>query len=387
MVATPRSELRRSDFDFYLPDALIARHPLPRRDESRLLVLERTTGAVRHLKFSDLPELLDPKDVLVVNDTRVLPARIHGRKVGTGGKVELLLVEPVAAADPGGVGPRVPHPPGRLWRAMAQASKAIKPGARIALSAPPSPSSLPSPLPADPDPRMQELLEMAPLIRVVSVEGDGFVVVELPVDVEALVLAFGTIPLPPYLGRVAEPEDAERYQTIYASFEKAQSVAAPTAGLHFTPQIFASLHARGIDRAEITLHVGPGTFLPIRAESLSEHRMHGERFEVGDVAAAKIAHAQANGHRVVAVGSTSTRVLEAIGRPIRAGRGTTDLFIRPGHVFANVDALLTNFHLPCSTLLVLVAAFADYATVMNAYAEAVREGYRFFSYGDAMLIL
>ncbi|MCB9654161.1 MAG: tRNA preQ1(34) S-adenosylmethionine ribosyltransferase-isomerase QueA [Deltaproteobacteria bacterium] len=411
MAAASKPELRRSDFDFHLPEALIARYPLERRDGSRLLVLDRSTGALRHCRFSDLPQLLDPHDVLVVNDTKVLPARFHGRKAVTGGKVELLLVEPIGGGDEAGrvdgVGVRVgadsrarpgAHPPGetrRFWRAMAQASKAIKPGTRILLS--PRASSVSSSPPSTPSLRTSSLPFAAdadiatsaalPEVRVVSVEGDGFVVVELPADAESLAQDFGTIPLPPYLGRSAEPDDTQRYQTIYASSDKAQSVAAPTAGLHFTPEVFEALRARGIGRAEVTLHVGPGTFLPMRAESLDEHRMHGERFEVGEEAAAQIAATQASGHRVVAVGSTSTRVLEAMGRPIRAGRGSTDIFIRPGHAFSNVDALLTNFHLPCSTLLVLVAAFADHAMIMNAYAEAVREGYRFFSYGDAMLIL
>jgi S-adenosylmethionine:tRNA ribosyltransferase-isomerase len=282
----------------------------------------------------------------VVNDSKVLAARLFGQKP-TGGRVEILLVEPIDA-------------PGLRWRAMAQASKAIRPGQSI---------------------------ELAPgvVVQVVEDEREGFFVLDLPEPGEELARRFGQLPLPPYLGRGAEPIDQERYQTIFAVEQQARSVAAPTAGLHFTKHLLGRLEARGIGRSELTLHVGPGTFLPVRHETIELHRMHKERWAVGEASAVRIARAKSEG-RVVAVGTTSVRVLETLGLPVRAGEGATDLFIRPGFEFEVVDAMVTNFHLPRSTLLMLVAAFAGRETILAAYAEAVREGYRFFSYGDAMVI-
>jgi S-adenosylmethionine:tRNA ribosyltransferase-isomerase len=221
---------------------------------------------------------------------------------------------------------------------------------------------------------------------VIAEEGEGFVVLELPAPAAELAARFGEIPLPPYLGRPPVPEDRARYQTVFARGEE-RSVAAPTAGLHFTPELLDVLASRGIERAEITLHVGPGTFLPVRVEDIEKHRMLPERFEVSAEAAAKIEAARARGGRVIAVGTTATRVLESIGVPARAAAGATDLFIKPGHSFRAIDALITNFHLPRSTLIMLVSAFAGRERILAAYREAMALNYRFFSYGDAMLIL
>ena len=281
----------------------------------------------------------------------MIPARLVGRKA-SGGKVELLLCEPLE----GGLG--------RRWRALGQASKAIRAGAVLAfdgLSA-----------------------------RVDEAEGEGFYLVTLDREgaaLEAALARAGRIPLPPYIRRAPDAEDAVRYQTIWA--RSPGSAAAPTAGLHFTPGLIERLEARGVRRTAVTLHVGPGTFLPIRGDALEGHRMHAERYEVSPEAAAAVAAARARGGRVVAVGTTSVRTLESAWRDgaVQPGPGRTELFVRPGHAFRAVDALVTNFHLPRSTLLVLVCAFGGTARVLDAYREAVAARYRFFSYGDAMLLL
>ncbi len=328
------------EFDYQLPEELIAQEPLPERDASRLLVLPRRSGPVRHARVRDLPDLLRAGDVLVVNDARVIPARLHGRKEGTGGKVELLLVEPLAGGD---------------WLALGQASKPLREGARV------------------------EVLGSA--IEIVQVREGGELVVRLPVRGDALwsfLERAGEVPLPPYIRHAPGETDRERYQTVFA--RERGAVAAPTAGLHFTPALIEALGARGIAVARITLHVGPGTFLPVRARRVEDHRMHRERYFVP----AETAQALARAGRVVAVGTTALRTLEAsAGRP---GPGATDLFITPGYDFQVVDALFTNFHLPKSTLLMLVAAFAGLDRIRAAYREAIAERYRFFSYGDAMLI-
>ncbi len=339
-----------STFDFPLPEELIAQAPVSPRDASRLLHLPRG-GGLEHRVFAELPALLSPGDLLVSNDTRVIPARLLGRKE-SGGKVEVLLCEPLA----GGLG--------RAWRAMGQASKPIRPGAVLSfdgLSA-----------------------------RVDAALGDGFYDITLDREGEALEAALaraGRIPLPPYISRAATSEDAERYQTIWA--REPGSAAAPTAGLHFTPGLVEALERRGVARASVTLHVGPGTFLPVRGDDLDQHRMHGERYQVPPEAAAAWAACRARGGRVVAVGTTSVRTLESAFRDgaVQAGAGRTELFIRPGHPFGAVDGLVTNFHLPRSTLLVLVCAFGGTERVLAAYREAVSRRYRFFSYGDAMLLL
>jgi S-adenosylmethionine:tRNA ribosyltransferase-isomerase len=342
--------MKLSDFDYDLPEALIAQEPVSPRDASRLLVVP-PAGSLDHRRFTELDALLAPGDLLVFNDTKVIPARLVGRKT-TGGKVELLLCEPLE----GGLG--------RRWRAMGQASKPIRPGALVELD--------------------------GLTARVEAEEGEGFYVVALDRDGEALEAALaraGRIPLPPYIRREPGPEDRERYQTIWA--RAAGSAAAPTAGLHFTEALLARLDARGVQRTAVTLHVGPGTFLPVRGDSIEGHRMHPERYDVPEGAAAEIAACRARGGRVVAVGTTTVRTLESAfdGVAIAAGPGRTALFVRPGYAFRSVDALVTNFHLPRSTLLMLVCAFGGTERVLAAYREAVARRYRFFSYGDAMLLV
>jgi len=329
-----------AEFDYQLPEDLIAQGPLPERDASRLLVLPRRSGSIDHRLVRELPGLLAPGDVMVVNDARVIPARLHGRKEGTGGKVELLLVEPLLGAD---------------WLALGQASKPLRVGARVEV--------------------------LGSRIEIVQVREGGELVVRLPLEGDALwrfLDEAGELPLPPYIRHAPGPADRERYQTIFA--RERGAIAAPTAGLHFTPALIEALRGRGVGLAPITLHVGPGTFLPVRAQRVEDHRMHRERYFVPEESARAIARAG----RVIAVGTTALRTLEASqGRP---GPGTTDLFITPGYQFRAVHGLFTNFHLPRSTLLMLVAAFAGLDRTKAAYGEAVARRYRFFSYGDAMLI-
>ena len=329
-----------AEFDYELPEELIAQAPLPERDASRLLVLPRRSGHLQHRAIRDLPELLRAGDLLVVNDARVIPARLHGRKEGSGGKVELLLIEPLAGSD---------------WLALGQASKPLRQGARV------------------------EVLGSS--IEIVEVRGGGDLVVRLPLRGEPLwqfLDEAGELPLPPYIRHAPGPTDRERYQTMFA--RERGAVAAPTAGLHFTPALIDSLRARGIGIDPITLHVGPGTFLPVRTERVEDHRMYRERYFVPDETARALDRAK----RVIAVGTTALRTLEASGG--RSGPGATDLFVKPGYEFRTVDGLLTNFHLPRSTLLMLVAAFAGLDRTKAAYREAIAARYRFFSYGDAMLI-
>jgi S-adenosylmethionine:tRNA ribosyltransferase-isomerase len=342
--------VKLSEFDYELPESQIAQDPVSPRDASRLLVLPPAGGAPDHRTFAELDRLLSPDDLLVFNDTKVIPARLVGRKA-SGGKVELLLCEPLE----GGLG--------RRWRAMGQASKPIRVGAHVALDG----------LSATVD----------------AVEGEGFYLVTLDREGEALLAALeraGRVPLPPYIRRAPSAGDRERYQTVWA--RAPGSAAAPTAGLHFTEPLLERLAARGVRRTAVTLHVGPGTFLPVRGDSLEGHRMHAERYEIPEAAAAEIAACRARGGRVVAVGTTTVRTLESAwdGAGVTPGAGRTSLFIRPGHAFGAVDLLVTNFHLPRSTLLVLVCAFGGRERVLAAYREAVARGYRFFSYGDAMLV-
>jgi S-adenosylmethionine:tRNA ribosyltransferase-isomerase len=367
-----------ADFDYALPTELIAQEPLPARDEARLLVLPRAAGRgeLRHESVRRLPQLLRPGDLLVVNDARVVPARLRGHKVGTGGKVELLLVEPLdaplapsAAAAPRAAPGATPARAPRDWLALGQAGKPLRDGAEV---------------------------DVAGLrFLVVENRGEGELRLRLP---EALAQADvlwqfledqGELPLPSYLARAPSQVDRDRYQTVFA--KERGAVAAPTAGLHFTPRLFEELAFRGIRVAPLTLHVGPGTFLPVRASRTEEHRMHAERYVVPRETVELHARTRESGGRVVAVGTTSVRTLEAAwddaaGR-LRAGPGATSLFITPGYRFRAVDALFTNFHLPKSTLVMLVSAFAGLQPIRLAYAEAVRERYRFFSYGDAMLVI
>jgi S-adenosylmethionine:tRNA ribosyltransferase-isomerase len=343
---TPSGRIKRSDFDFDLPAELIAQTPLPRRSASRLLLLERARDACQDRRIDQLPALLQAGDLLVFNDTRVLPARVPARKL-SGGRIELFLERALEGV-----------------RALVQLrdSKSLRPG--------------------------MSLQTGGGLVRLIARRAP-FWEVELPAEAVAFFDAHGLVPLPPYIERPADPADRERYQSLLARVPGA--VAAPTASLHFDQSLLAALAARGIERSLITLHVGAGTFQPLRSESLEAHVMHSERYEVSAATVAAIGRARAAGRRVVAVGTTVARALEsaalASGPQLAAGHGETTLFIVPGYRFQVIDALLTNFHLPQSTLLMLVAAFAGRQRVLAAYAHAVRERYRFFSYGDAMLIL
>lgn len=340
--------MKLSDFHFDLPDALIARYPEAVRSASRLLRVDGRSGERTHGRFADLPELLAPGDLLVFNDTRVMPARLFGHKA-SGGRIEL-LVERITAPDEALV--------------HLRASKSPKAGS---------------------------LLEFAAGVTAEMVERvDSLFRLRFSQPVMTVLMAQGELPLPPYMDRPAEGSDAERYQTVYSRPEKTASAAAPTAGLHFDEATFAALGARGVEKAFVTLHVGAGTFLPVRVEDVTSHKMHREWLSVSPETVAAIRAAKTRGNRVVAVGTTSVRSLETAARDAEPGEwlrpyeGETDIFIYPGYEWRVVDALVTNFHLPESTLLMLVCAFAGQAAVMDAYREAVAQQYRFFSYGDAM---
>ena len=337
------------DFDYELPPERIAQSPAPNREDARLLVLERASGRRRHEHVHDLPQLLRAGDLLVVNSTRVLPAKLRGRK-RSGGAAEALLLGEVGEAH--------------VYRALVKCRGRLQPGLELEFG------------PA----------ERRLRARVESVAEDGEA--RLRFDADALPYDVGEMPLPPYIRREApDPSDAERYQTIFARVPG--SVAAPTAGLHLGPTVLSKLEAAGVERAEVVLHVGPGTFRPVRAADLRADRLPAERFEVPEETAAAVRRARERGGRVVAVGTTTTRALESCASAegdVEARRGETKLLLRPGSRFTCVDALLTNFHLPRSSLLLLVAAFAGREVVLDAYAEALDRGYRFYSYGDAMLI-
>ncbi|GEJ57926.1 tRNA preQ1(34) S-adenosylmethionine ribosyltransferase-isomerase QueA [Anaeromyxobacter diazotrophicus] len=340
-----------SDFDYPLPEELIAQEPVSPRDASRLLVVPRDGGAaLSELRFAELERLLRPGDLLVLNDTRVIPARLLGTKE-SGGRCELLLLEPLEGEE------------GARWRALGQSSKPLRPGMRLAFGA------------------LAAAVEAA--------QGGGLFEVRFDrggAALRAALEAVGRMPLPPYIRREPNAADRERYQTVVARVPG--SAAAPTAGLHFTPELLARLSARGVERTAVTLHVGAGTFLPVRGDDLDQHRMHEERYEVSAEAAHAFAACRARGGRVVAVGTTAVRTLESAceGGALRPGSGRTALFIRPGFRFQAVDALVTNLHLPRSTLLMLVCAFAGRERVLAAYGEAVARRFRFFSYGDAMFL-
>lgn len=343
--------MRLDRFDYDLPRELIAQHPAERRDQSRLLVVERSKGRLYHENFPALKKYLRPGDALVVNDARVLPARLIGKRVRTGGRWEGLFLAPL--------------PDG--WEMLCKTRGATQVGEAVALD--------------DAD------LELT-LVRRTD-EGHWVLAPNNSVDPYAVMAQAGKTPLPPYIrGGVAQDVDKERYQTVYA--ERPGSVAAPTAGLHFTPELLAELEAAGVLRERVTLDVGIGTFLPVKAERIEDHHMHEERCEVSPSTADRLNSVRKIGHRIVAVGTTTVRTLESAADDsgaIRPFAGSTSIFITPGWRFKAVDALLTNFHLPRSTLLMLVCAFAGYDLAMDAYREAVKRRYRFFSYGDAMLIL
>jgi len=350
--------MKVADFDYELPPELIAQEPAERRDGARMMVLDRSTRTIAHRRFTDLPEFLRPPDLLVVNDTRVIPARLFGRKAkeGTGGKVEFLLLEETA--------------PGQ-WDALMRCRRRPKPGDQVML---------------DEDLAVVTVLEDGELGRVK-------IRVESALPWLEVLDRIGQTPLPPYIQRknVSEERaaaDKVRYQTVFA--REPGAVAAPTAGLHFTPDVLERLAARGIGHATVTLHVGIGTFRPVSVENVRDHRMDFERWEVPEETARRIAEAKAAGGRVVAVGTTSVRTLEsAAARPegFGAGQGRTDLFIHPPYAFRMADAMVTNFHLPKSTLIMMISAFAGREFVLEAYREAIRERYRFYSYGDCMLMV
>jgi S-adenosylmethionine:tRNA ribosyltransferase-isomerase len=341
--------MRTEDFDYDLPPELIAQDPIEPRDSSRLLVLDRNNETISHRMFADFPGYLIPGDCLVINETKVMPARLLGRREGTGGQVEILLTTPIAGGG---------------WEAMVKPGKRLAPGSRVTFE-PPVLSAI-----------IGKRLDGG--LREIAFECEG--------DFRKALDKIGLVPLPPYITNVLK--DKNRYQTVYA--KKDGSVAAPTAGLHFTPELMKKIKARGIEVTAVDLTVGPGTFQPVKAESIEDHIMHSERFEMPEGAAATINAARENGGRIIAVGTTSARVLETMtGRDgiTRAGAGATDIFIYPGYDFKAVDGLLTNFHLPKSTLLMLVCALAGREIIIKAYEEAVQRRYRFFSFGDAMLIL
>jgi S-adenosylmethionine:tRNA ribosyltransferase-isomerase len=344
-------------YDYELPQELIAQEPPAKRGDSRLLRVDRSTGALTHHGFQELPALLEPGDLLVMNRSRVRPARLLGRRSG-GGDAEILLVRK-RDAD--------------LWEAMVRPGRRLRPGSAVQIA---------------PDFLVQ--LEEAKatgadespgptrLVRLVASDGDA----------DAAIQRHGHVPLPPYIDRPDRPADRERYQTVYA--REPGSIAAPTAGLHFTPELLQTLRHRGVQLAELVLHVGPGTFRPMEAQDVRAHRVDPEVFSIPIETAAAVARARREGRRVIGVGTTTARALESAVAPdghLRAGDGETALVIFPGHTFKVLDGLLTNFHLPRSSLLLLVSAFALRERVLAAYEQAVRQRYRFYSYGDAMLVL
>jgi S-adenosylmethionine:tRNA ribosyltransferase-isomerase len=351
-----------SDFDFELPEALIAQEPPAERGQSRLLLLNRDTGAIRHEHFSAIADLLQPGDLLVLNDTRVFPARLLGHRVPSGGAVECLLVRRIDAMSPDGA---------ETWEALMHPGQKLKPGARVRFDG------------ADASIEGEVLEQRFFGRRTVRLWTDG------GLDMAHAIERIGHMPLPPYIHRRDEPADRDRYQTVYARARG--SIAAPTAGLHFTQALLDALAARGVGRATITLHVGYGTFKPVRVDNVDDHDVDPEPFTVSDDAARALTEALRDGRRIIAVGTTTTRALESLtfepdGRVLPA-TGETRLFIHPGHQFRVVSGLVTNFHLPKSSLLMLVAAFAGREQVLAAYREAVAQRYRFYSYGDAMVIL
>jgi S-adenosylmethionine:tRNA ribosyltransferase-isomerase len=362
------SSMRTADFHFDLPPELIAQHPSPERGESRLLVLHRNENRLEHKQFPDLLNFLKPSDVLVLNDSRVIPARLHGTNAKTGGKFEMLLLEENAQND---------------WWMMVRPGKNARIGTEILLK----PHCLTAPK-----------IALSAIVLEKNSKGHYRMQFKGVRDVKKWLEEIGEVPLPPYITRKnsgALREDKERYQTVFARTDG--SVAAPTAGLHFTDEILDKIRERGVKICFVTLHVGPGTFLPVKTENLSEHTMHEERFTIGDETVHAVNKVKKSGGRVIAAGTTSVRVLEAVAAQ-NAGKlnvhaGKTNIFISPPYRFRIVDALLTNFHLPCSTLLMLVSAFAapgetlGREMILSTYADAIRERYRFFSYGDAMLIL
>ncbi len=342
--------IKLSDLDYALPREHIAQRPCEPRDAARLLVYERNTGAISHQRVTNLTELLAPGDLLVANDTRVIPARLHGQREPTGGKVEILLLRPRAA---------------RSWEALVRPSQRLRPGARVRLGSPDAASG--------------DVVEVGERLS------GGRRLVYFADTPAAVFDRHGVVPLPPYIR--APLADPERYQTTYARVRG--SAAAPTAGLHFTPRLVRALEARGVRFAFITLHIGLDTFQPIREEDPLRHAIHREYVEVPSETARTVRETRANGRRVIAVGTTSVRALEsaAAGGSVQPYSGETDLYIHPGYEFRGVDGIMTNFHLPRSTLLLLVAAFTGLEELKRIYRTAIAEDYRFYSFGDASLLL
>jgi S-adenosylmethionine:tRNA ribosyltransferase-isomerase len=349
-----------SEFDFDLPPEQIAQEPLAERDRSRMLVVDRATRRFRDATFAEFPAQLDPGDLLVLNNTRVFPARLLGRRLPTGARIEAFLIRQVSAAP-------------LVWEALARPGRALKPGAELEFGGG----------------------RLRGTVIEIGAEGRRLISFQCEEDFDSLLDEIGNTPLPPYIHRDSHPNrrlDEPRYQTVYARARGA--IAAPTAGLHFTPHIFAELKSRGIAIAELTHHVGYATFQPVRVEQIENHQIAAETYEISAETAEAIACAKRAGRRVVAIGTTTTRALESAAGPegfIRAERRATDLFIYPGYRFRAIDALLTNFHLPQSSLLMLVSAFAGPADgrelILSAYRHAVQARYRFYSYGDCMLVI
>lgn len=342
---------RTSDFDFHLPPEQVAQAPAERRDASRLLVVDRAADALSHRTFADLVDYVPAGDALVLNETRVFPARLRGRKA-TGAAAEVLLLNPHQGQE-------------KVWTALVRPGGKLKPGRTVEIG---------------PELSVQ-ILESTP-------GGERIVRLDTPLGLAEALDRYGEIPLPPYVERAATDTDRERYQTVYA--RERGSVAAPTAGLHFTPALLQALEDRGVRIVRLVLHVGVGTFRPVETEDPAAHRMHSERYEVSAAAADALNATRAAGGAIWAVGTTVVRTLESVATDdgvVHAGGGWTDIFIRPPYRFKAVDHLVTNFHLPRSTLLMLVSAFGGYERVMRAYHEAIERGYRFYSYGDAMLLV
>jgi S-adenosylmethionine:tRNA ribosyltransferase-isomerase len=351
--------MRLQDFDYPLDESLIAQQPIEPRDHARLLIVNRHTGAFSHHRFGELPGLLRPGDLIVLNDTRVIQARLQGFKRPSGGKIEVLLVRPCTTTlAPGGRG----QGEGELWQVLIKGS--VKPGQRL------------------------ELPEGVQATVTSSSAGGHRIAFPSTLDVFAYAEKAGLVPLPPYIQRAPTEADRDRYQTVYA--RRPGAVAAPTAGLHFTDAVLRTLDTQGVRTASVTLHVGPGTFKPVKAEDIRNHQMDREWYDFPEGTAKAINETKETGGRVIAVGTTAVRVLETMagrGVPLQAGSGETMLFIYPGFEFKAVDAMLTNFHLPKSTLFMLVCGLAGRELMLEAYRVAAAERYRFYSYGDAMLIL
>lgn len=340
--------MKVSDFYYDLPQELIAQEPVEKRDMSRLMVLDKETGKISHKRFKDIVEYINKGDCLVLNDTRVIPARLLGEKEGTGGKIEFVLLKRIN---------------GDVWEVILKPGKKAKPGARFVFG-------------------NGEL--KAEVIEIVE-EGNRLVRFEYDGIFEEILDRIGIVPLPPYITK--KLDDAERYQTVYSRYKG--SAAAPTAGLHFTLELLEELAGRGVKIAYVTLHVGLGTFRPVKVENLEEHKMHSEFYRIKKEDCDKINSTKQNGGKIIAVGTTSCRVLETVGDEngiVRPQSGWTDIFIYPGYKFKVVDSLITNFHLPESTLIMLVSALAGREKILEAYNIAVKERYRFFSFGDAMFI-